>query len=126
MRIAIPCNHPGGLEAKISHHFGECDSFTVVELEKENPTIEGCKVQLIENRDHLLCGTVILRLRKAGIDTIIINKIGEQALKLVEDEGIPIYAGSGTPQQAIQDFIADRLKKVTLENICYGPEQTAT
>ena len=32
MRIAIPTNNPGGLEASRSDHFGHCEVFTIVSL----------------------------------------------------------------------------------------------
>ena len=36
MRIAIPTNNPGGMEATRSEHFGHCDVFTLVEVDAEN------------------------------------------------------------------------------------------
>lgn len=36
MRIAIPTNNPGGMEAARSDHFGHCDVFTLVDVDAEN------------------------------------------------------------------------------------------
>lgn len=40
MKIAIPSNSPGGLEADRSDHFGHCDVFTIVDLDAEKNSIK--------------------------------------------------------------------------------------
>ncbi len=40
MRIGIPSDRPGGLDAGVSAHFGHCDLFTAVEI-KGRPSQEG-------------------------------------------------------------------------------------
>lgn len=35
MRIAIPTNSPGGLDADRSDHFGHCDIFAMVDIDEK-------------------------------------------------------------------------------------------
>ena len=120
MYIASPCNAPGGLEAEVSNHFGECDVFTVIDIDTKNPNLDEANVKLIENPDHLNCGMVILRLQKAGIDVIILNKLGYDALQIIQKENIPLYAGKGTVQEVLKQFLKNQLQEVTAANLCEG------
>ena len=121
MYIAIPCNAPGGLEAEVSNHFGECDVFTVIDIDTKNPNFDESNVKLIENPDHLNCGMVILRLQKAGTNVIILNKLGHSALQILQKEDIPLYAGTGTVQEVLKQFLKNQLQKVTAAaNLCEG------
>ncbi len=122
MYIAIPCNSPGGLEALVSNHFGECDLFTVVDIDPKTPDINESNVQLIDNPDHLNCGMVILRLKKVGAEAIILNKIGRTALEILQKENIPLYAGHGIVQDVLKQFTANQLQEVSDANICAGKE----
>ena len=120
MRIAIPCNSPGGLEANVSDHFGECDIFTLIDTDLKAPIEANANVQLMKNVTHLNCGTLLLRLKKAGIDTLIVKQLGKKALKIIENEQFPTYTGSGTVLQILDDFRKNKLKKVTQFNVCPG------
>ena len=120
MNIAIPCNAPGGLEAEVSNHFGECDIFTVINLDIKNPQFDESNVKLIENPGHLNCGMVILRLQKVGTDVIILNQLGHNALHILQKENIPLFVGSGTVQQVLKQFVKNELHKVTAANLCEG------
>lgn len=35
VKIAIPSDQPGGLEARVSEHFGHCDLYTIVEVDAD-------------------------------------------------------------------------------------------
>ena len=120
MRIAIPTNSPGGLESTVSDHFGECDKFTIVDLNPEESIIEDIKVSIIENKDHLNCGSLILRLQKLKVDLIIINKIGKRPIQIIQEENIPIYASQGTVREVIHCFYQDHLQAIKNSNICPG------
>ena len=120
MRIAIPCNFPGGLEAEISEHFGECEIFTFIDIDPKRPIEGNLKIHLMENSNHLNCGTLLLRLKKAGIDMIIVKKIGKDALEIIKKEQVPIYSGNGTVLKIIDDFQKNQLGKLTQSNICNG------
>lgn len=122
MKIAIPTEYPGGLEAKISNHFGECDVFTVVEIDPKQTDFKNTKVILIKSRNHLNCGALLLRLRKAGTNVIIVKKIGSNALEIIELEKIPIYAADGTVLQVLDKFRSNQLDQISKANICLGKE----
>lgn len=123
MRIAFPTNSPGGLEAVLSEHFGDCDLFTIVDLDPTLPNMNATNIQLHENTDHINCGIPILRLQRAGVELIILHKIGPLPLEILQKENIPLLAGQGTVREVLQQFYENRLRPVTTANICAGKIQ---
>ncbi len=124
-RIVIPTEFPGGLKAKISNHFGECDIFTLIEIDPKEYPLKPPKVRLIKSGNHLNCGILILRLKKAGTNIIIVNKIGLNALEIIKKEHIPIFAGKGTVLHVIENFCSNQLKQISKTNICLGKEHNS-
>ncbi|MHA1129387.1 MAG: NifB/NifX family molybdenum-iron cluster-binding protein [Candidatus Helarchaeota archaeon] len=120
MRLTIPCKAPGGLDSEISEHFGDCDVFTVIDIDLSPHQFKILKVQVIKNRAHLNCGSLVLRLKKLGTDVAIVNRISPRILELLEHEQISTYVGKGIVQQVVKDFCKNRLGRLTPENICYG------
>ena len=120
MRIAIPCNSPGGLEANVSDHFGECDIFTIIDTDLKGPIEANANVHLMENDTHLNCGILFLRLKKAGIDLLLIKQLGKKALQIIQNEQFPTYVGNGTVLQILDDFRKNKLKEVSQFNVCPG------
>ncbi|MHA1648931.1 MAG: NifB/NifX family molybdenum-iron cluster-binding protein [Candidatus Helarchaeota archaeon] len=118
MRIAIATDFPGGLNAKVSSHFGECDIFTIVEIVPKNYGYGINKVELIPNKDHLNCGIPILKLKKAGANIVIVQQIGKRPFEILQKEKIPVYIGNGIVRQVIQNYFENRLFQATTENIC--------
>ena len=123
MRVAVPSNSPGGLEAGKSDHFGHCDVFTLVEL-GENKSIE--KVTTIENGEHHGGGCMIPvnLLQKAGAQAIVVGGMGARPMRGFVDAGISVYFSNSTVAQTvekvIEDFTAGRLPLMHADQVCQG------
>jgi predicted Fe-Mo cluster-binding NifX family protein len=55
LRLAVPSNNPGGLEAGRSDHFGHCDLFTLVDI-RDNKIVE---VETVSNQEHGAGGCMV-------------------------------------------------------------------
>ncbi|MHA1266133.1 MAG: NifB/NifX family molybdenum-iron cluster-binding protein [Candidatus Helarchaeota archaeon] len=119
IRIAIPCDSPGGLYARISDHFGECDVFTIVEI-TPNCTIESFKIKILENPDHFNCGVLILRLKRQKVTLIILKSISRSPYEILQNEAIPVYFCEGTVLDALTKFCSNQLEKLDEYHLCKG------
>ena len=90
MRVAIPSNAPGGLEAKRSEHFGHCDLFTVVNLDGKND-ITG--IEMVENVGHEAGGCLVpvKILQDANVDAIVVAGMGMRPMMGFGQVGIAVY-----------------------------------
>jgi predicted Fe-Mo cluster-binding NifX family protein len=117
MRVAIPSNMPGGLDAAISPHFGRCEVFTTVDVEGKE--VKG--VEVIENRGaHFGFGATPAEiLVTKGIDAVITPGMGPNALGLMEQSGIKVYLTSAsTVGDAVNELIEGKAKPATAEDAC--------
>jgi predicted Fe-Mo cluster-binding NifX family protein len=117
MKVAIPSNAPGGLEATISPHFGRCDVFTIVEI------VEGkiVDVNIIENRAaHFgYSMTPAELLASSGVDAIIAQGMGPKAMQLFAQSGIAVYMTSATTvREAVRELTENKAKLASLEDAC--------
>jgi predicted Fe-Mo cluster-binding NifX family protein len=90
MRVAIPSNTPGGLEAKRSEHFGHCDLFTVVNLDDNNGIVS---VETLENTGHEAGGCMlpVQVLHAAKVDAIVVAGMGARPMMGFNQFGIAVY-----------------------------------
>jgi len=124
MKIAIPSNQPGGLDATISPHFGRCEVFTVVEI--EDSKVVG--VSTIENRGtHFGFGrTPAEIMASSGVNAVIAQGMGPNAMQLFAQNGIAVYmTAAKTVQEAVQELIEDRAKLASLEDACKEARESA-
>jgi predicted Fe-Mo cluster-binding NifX family protein len=122
MRLTIPCNSPGGLRSEVSKHFGECDVFTIIEIDPSDTQLISLRVDLLENKDHLNCGSLIFRLKSIGTDAVIVSRISDRPFELLQKENISIYAGEGIVRNVIERFCKNNLFELTQANICPGTQ----
>lgn len=123
MKIAIPTNNPGGLEASRSDHFGHCDVFTIVTLspEKSIDTIE-----TIANAEHHAggCMVPVKILDAANVQAIVVGGMGARPMQGFDQAGIEVYfAGSeeaGDVQSVIRLFAEGRLPRMHATQVCQG------
>jgi len=89
MRLAVPSNNPGGMEAGRSDHFGHCDIFTVVDIK------EGAvkKIETVNNQEHAAggCMVPVQFLKDQGVDVIVVGGIGARPLQGFNEVGIAVY-----------------------------------
>jgi len=117
MRVAIPSDRPGGLDAAVSPHFGRCDIFTIVEIVEK----QAKDVSVIENRGaHFGFGTTPAEiLVSEGVNAVMTYGMGPKALELMGQSGINVYMTSApTVGEAIHELIEGKAKAATAEDVC--------
>ena len=89
MLLAVPSLEQGGLEGERSGHFGQCDSFTLVEIR------EGAvgSVRVLENppHEHGGCLRPVEILSANGVTALVVAGIGGRPLAGFAQAGIDVY-----------------------------------
>jgi predicted Fe-Mo cluster-binding NifX family protein len=117
VRVAVPSELPGGLEAARSGHFGRCECFTVVDLVGG----EVAAVATLQNAPHTDggCMTPVIVLARHGVQAIVVDGIGGRPLQGFNQVGIAVHAGVGDDvASAVREFAAGRLPLVGLDGAC--------
>ncbi|MGD0817060.1 MAG: NifB/NifX family molybdenum-iron cluster-binding protein [Methanomassiliicoccales archaeon] len=117
MKIGIPSNSPGGLDAGVSAHFGHCDLFTAVE-------IEGSQIKTvwtIDNDGEHNCMIPVRKMADAGIDAVLIGGIGRRPLMEFQNNDIKVFIGAeGMVKDALANYLSDSLMEATVQDVCQG------
>ncbi|MFY9605352.1 MAG: NifB/NifX family molybdenum-iron cluster-binding protein [Thermoplasmata archaeon] len=114
MRICIPTSGTGGLDDKVSEHFGRAPTFTVVDTESE-------KVTVIENRSDHMGGTgkPPEQIKNTGCSVVLGCGLGPNAVSMLRSYGIQTYVGArGSAKEAIDQFNRGELRIATEESAC--------
>ena len=117
IRIAVPSEAPGGLEASRSGHFGRCECFTMVDLTDG----EVGEVEVLFNAPHTEggCMAPVLTLAEHSVDAIVVDGIGGRPLMGFQQVGIAVHAGvGGDVQTAVHAFIQGDLPVVGFDGAC--------
>jgi predicted Fe-Mo cluster-binding NifX family protein len=117
IRIAIPSELPGGLEARRSGHFGRCECFTLVDV--ENGAVG--QVNVLTNAPHTEggCMAPVMALAENMVDAIVVDGIGGRPLQGFNQVGIAVHAGVGADvQTTVQAYLQGGLPVVGLEGAC--------
>jgi FKBP-type peptidyl-prolyl cis-trans isomerase SlyD len=126
MLVAVPSDSPGGLEARISDHFGHCDVFTLVRLEEQGPQ----SVAILPNDAHQggECMAPVMLLKQQGADALVAGGMGERPLAGLQEVGITVYfkAGAQTVRDAIELLSAGECREFAPAQTCAGPGQCAS
>ncbi|NTU71884.1 MAG: dinitrogenase iron-molybdenum cofactor biosynthesis protein [Coriobacteriia bacterium] len=120
MKIAIPSNGAGGLDAERSAHFGHADSFTVVEV--TDGSIAGSEVVVNPPHEHGGCGMTVAMLARAGVSTAIVVGMGGGPLRAMSANGMtPLFDDvSPTPRAAVEAFLGGKRIEFGADNACQG------
>jgi predicted Fe-Mo cluster-binding NifX family protein len=111
-RIVVPTDDEGGLNARLSEHFGRAPCFVVVELEDGNVS----SVQVISNESEHFGGfgraaEAILRLRPSAVITY---GMGPRALKAFQEAGVAVLrANADTVKGVIEAYRRGELEELT-------------
>ncbi|MHA1271009.1 MAG: NifB/NifX family molybdenum-iron cluster-binding protein [Candidatus Helarchaeota archaeon] len=132
MRIAIPTEHSGGLNAEVSQHFGHVSQFTIVDIDydkfkDDNKRIielseaDVNSVFVVENPlEQHTCFAPVKVLIDNKVDVLVINGIGGRPLMFCLENGIKVYQGGvGKVLDVVRDFLAGFLKP-TFQSTCGG------
>ncbi len=117
IRIAIPSELPGGLEARRSGHFGRCECFTLVDIDDGSIG----QVQVLTNAPHTEggCMAPVMTLAEHMVDAIVVDGIGGRPLMGFNQVGIAVHAGVGSDvQTTVAAYVQGGLPVVGLEGAC--------
>ncbi|MBN2046525.1 MAG: NifB/NifX family molybdenum-iron cluster-binding protein [Anaerolineaceae bacterium] len=108
MKIAISAESNNGLESKVSHHFGRCPYYILVEMEGE----EVKNVSAIDNpyfAGHE-AGKVPGFIHGHQVDVMISGGMGRRAIDYFTEYQIQVSTGAGgTVNDALKAFFAGEL-----------------
>lgn len=120
IRIAVPTDGDGGLDAQRSAHFGHADSFTIVDV--QDGDIVGA--QTMKNAPHTSggCGTVVASLASAGVTAAVVVGMGGGPLAAMSRLGMTAYFDdtSITPAQAATAYLTGELPAFGSTDVCSG------
>lgn len=104
MRIAVSSDSQRGMDSAVSHHFGRCPYFTVVDVEDG----EVKKVESVANPffNAHSPGQVPNFIRQLEADAMLAGGMGRRAIAMFREFGIKCATGSfGTVSSAVEAFV---------------------
>lgn len=106
VRIAVPTEGDGGLDAPRSMHFGHAASFTIIDL--AGNTVERVSTLANGPHEHGACVSIVARLAEAGVAVVIAGGMGGGPRAGFASAGIPVFfdAESPTPADAVAAYLA--------------------
>ena len=108
MKIAISVDNNNGLFSIVSHHFGRCPYFVIVDVEGE----EIQELQVVENpffAGHEP-GMVPGFIHEQGADVMISVGMGRRAIDFFQGYGItPVTTNSKTAKAAVAEYLGGNL-----------------
>jgi predicted Fe-Mo cluster-binding NifX family protein len=117
MRIALPSELPGGLEAALSAHFGHCPCFTLVDVVDD----EVKEVQVLPNVPHAQggCMAPVMYLKDNNVDRLVAGGMGMRPLQGFQQVGIEVHYHEGAAKvgDALGLLMAGQAR-------VFGPAQT--
>lgn len=120
MRIAVPSNAPGGLDATIADHFGHCVAFTLVDLEGEGIG----QVQVLDNLEHEHggCMAPVMLLKQQGVDAMVAGGMGMRPLSGFQQVGIIVYfkENASTVREGVQLVLDGSARTFGDDQTCGG------
>ncbi|MFQ6116773.1 MAG: NifB/NifX family molybdenum-iron cluster-binding protein [Candidatus Bipolaricaulia bacterium] len=114
MRVCIPTEGGGGLDARVGEHFGRVPTYTIVDTETG-------EVEVLPNESEHLGGSGLPAelLAQAGVDVLLCTGLGRRAMGLLEDYGVMVYIGArGTAEEALESWKREGLQAATDEDVC--------
>jgi len=120
LKLAVPTEPPGGLEADISDHFGHCALFTLVSI--EDGRVSG--VETVPNVPHVQGGCLapVNFLHAQGAQALIAGGMGMRPLLGFNSVGITVFHHQGrrTAKEAVESLIAGQLPQFGQQHTCGG------
>lgn len=108
MRLAISVEDNNGLDSTISHHFGRCPYFVLVDVDGE----EMGEVQVIDNPYYAQHqpGMVPGYIRSHDADVMISGGMGRRAITFFQEYDIQTATGAtGTVKSALESYLSGNL-----------------
>ncbi len=120
MRIAVPSELPGGLDARVSDHFGHCAAFTLITVE------DGAigDVSVLENSTHDTEGCLgpVRVLKDNDVDVLVAGGMGGRPLAGFQEAGIKVHfkEDAAAVREAVELFLAGRCRAFGEAETCGG------
>lgn len=113
LRIAVPSDEPGGLDAARSGHFGRSPCFTIVDL-IDDVVVNVLVVANDRQGKGDGCITPVLALGENFVDVVIVAGIGRRPLLNTLQAGMRVFAGEDRPdvRSVIEAFVDADLEPV--------------
>ncbi len=112
MKIAVSTGK-GGLDDVVFPIFGRCQSFTLVEADKE---IKGSSV--IPNPAISAAGGAGIMAAQVlidqGINAVITGNCGPNAYRIFAQTGIKVFLGSGKVEDVVKALLEGKLQEITV------------
>jgi predicted Fe-Mo cluster-binding NifX family protein len=120
-KIAIPCVGQASLQARVSSHFGQCDSYAIVTVEEGE--IKGVEQML--NGGHSDCASPVRALAEKGVSLMLVEAMGMRPYVAFKQLGIEIRCGiTGTVAVAVDSYLNGRTFAMAQAGLC-GQHATA-
>ena len=113
MKIAIATDDNMGVDAVLSHHFGRCPYYIVVDVDdKEIKNVEAVKNPFYDS--HGQVGEVPTFIQSLGADVIIAGGMGPKAIGFFQQIGIQALTGaSGIVGDVIKSYMSGQIDGAT-------------
>jgi predicted Fe-Mo cluster-binding NifX family protein len=113
LRLAVPSDLPGGLDAARSGHFGTCPCFTVIDV-VDDVMVNSFTVPNPRHPKGDSRLTQVLLLGENSVDVLIVAGIGRRPLLTCLQAGMRVFAGEDrhTVREVVQAFIDAELVPV--------------
>ena len=114
-KIAIPCTGEASLQARVSSHFGRCDSYVIV-------TVEEGKIKATEsilNGGHSDCASPVRALAEKGVSLMLVEGMGMRPYLAFKELGIEVRCGiTGTIAEAVESYLKGETFAMTQDGLC--------
>lgn len=113
MKVALATDDDRGLEAVLSHHFGRCPYYVVVDIE-DNKVKDVKSVKNPAYESHGEAGEVPSFIKSLGAHVIISGGMGPKAIGFFKQFGIEAVTGvSGMVKNVIEAYIGGQIEGAT-------------
>ncbi len=120
MKIAVPTEGSGGLEAPVSAHFGHSGAFALVTIQDNQPG----EPEMVANGDHEAEGCMgpVNRLKQAGADAVVVGGLGMRPLAGLQDVGIDVFFNEGAASvgEAVRLVLEGKARRFAPAQACGG------
>jgi predicted Fe-Mo cluster-binding NifX family protein len=120
IRIAVPTEGVGGIDAPRSGHFGRAGSFTLVDVEDGAMVSSG--TILNPPHEHGGCGLIVGTLADLGVGAVIVAGMGGGPRSAMASRGIDALhdVASLTPRQSVESYLSGSLRPFGADDRCGG------
>jgi predicted Fe-Mo cluster-binding NifX family protein len=114
-KIAMPCTGEASLQARVSSHFGRCDSYVIV-------TVEEGKIKATDsilNESHSDCASPVRVLAENGVSLMLVEGMGMRPYLAFKQLGIEVRCGiTGTIAEAVESYLKGETFTMTRDGLC--------